>query len=146
MIRGQHLLPFRLFLRPIRALQHCSWSSFSRQSLFKWRGLYRHNHSQSAPSDHSSGLPSCCTLQEEAGPPLNARMFSARRITLLYIGPSLPPRPHTHTHTHAHTHTHTHLLQLFRLTTRAVDLFLRFPRLRLEMPIMSYQDGGSIKY
>lgn len=28
----------------------------------------------------------------------------------------------------------------------AADLFLRFPRFRLEMPIMSYQDGGSIKY
>lgn len=37
--------------------------------------------------DHRSGLPSCCTFQD-GGPPVT-RMFSERRITLLYVGPSL---------------------------------------------------------
>lgn len=30
--------------KTVPALQHCSWNCFSRQSLFKWRGLYRHHH------------------------------------------------------------------------------------------------------
>lgn len=68
---------------------------------------------------------------------VNSRMFSERRITLPYICPSLLPCTLSSSSDWPPMWQNTHL---------AVDLFLRFSSFRLEMPIMSYQDRGSIKY
>lgn len=64
---------------------------FQAKPLQMERIIQPQSQSQSALSDHSSGLPSCCTFQEGAGPPLTHECFPKRRITLPSIGPSLFP-------------------------------------------------------
>lgn len=65
--KGGLFLTFKLFLLTILALQHCSWSCFSRQSLFKWRGLDGHNHSARVLSTIAQGyLPLTSSWSKQA--------------------------------------------------------------------------------
>lgn len=84
------------------------------------------SQSQSALFDRSSGLPSSCTFQERSSSSITCKEdYSPTPPHPVYL--SVPPSP-------------PHLLGRWR----AIHLFLRFPAFRLEMPIMSYQDGGVV--